>query len=467
VGAGQSAAFTGSDQVQSDLEPSPAQDGLDDWAFNRDQQEDDADSSNYVSREMTGYEDLDANGDWSYVAGYGNCWQPRGIAVGWAPYRYGHWIWAGPWGWTWVENEPWGFAPFHYGRWAFANNGWFWVPGPAVARPVWAPAQVGFVGGSAGFRFSAGVGVGWFPLAPGEVFVPGYRVSRMYVNNVNVTNATASAAQVANVYNAVAVNKTVTNITYANQHVANGVTVVSRDAFVNGRAAAQNMMKVDPKEIAAAPVSRVVAAEPTRSSVNGTGKPASVKPPAAVFSRPTVAVRTPPPPQPSIAQRQAQAGGHLNQQALTQSAGAAQSQSNQAQPSKDGFRSFTTSGGNGQVRPMSQSQPHVYEQQGRSESESSGSDDRNGAIRDDRPKTRSAQAGRQFTSPQPSHPLVKVAAPVQERGARPEQPQQPQQQEQKSNSGQQQAAVTPKPPSQPKPAPAPKPAAAAAPAKTH
>jgi hypothetical protein len=142
VGAGQSATFTGSDQVQSDLESAPAQDGLDSWAFSRDQQEDDADSANYVSREMTGYEDLDAYGDWTYVADYGYCWQARGIAVGWAPYRFGHWAWVGPWGWTWVENEPWGFAPFHYGRWAFVNNGWFWVPGPVVARPVWTPALV-------------------------------------------------------------------------------------------------------------------------------------------------------------------------------------------------------------------------------------------------------------------------------------------------------------------------------------
>jgi hypothetical protein len=55
---------------------------------------------------------------------------------------------------------------------------------------MWAPALVAFVGGSADLisRFSAGVGVGWFPLAPGEVFVPGYRVSRAYVNNVNITN---------------------------------------------------------------------------------------------------------------------------------------------------------------------------------------------------------------------------------------------------------------------------------------
>ena len=63
--AGQSATFTGSDQLQYDLGQVPDQDDFDQWAFDRDSREDEADSANYVSREMTGYEDLDANGDWS------------------------------------------------------------------------------------------------------------------------------------------------------------------------------------------------------------------------------------------------------------------------------------------------------------------------------------------------------------------------------------------------------------------
>ena len=219
------------------------------WAFDRDDREDRADSANYVSREMTGYEDLDEYGDWSYVAGYGPCWRPRAVVVGWAPYRFGHWVYVGPWGWTWVEDEPWGFAPFHYGRWAFVGSGWFWVPGPVVVRPVWAPALVAFVGGGPGFRFSAGVGVGWFPLAPGEVYLPGYRVSRAYVNNVNITNTTVNITRVTNVYNTVIVNRstTINHVTYVNQHVNNGVTVVSHDAFVNARPVAQNVMRVDPQ----------------------------------------------------------------------------------------------------------------------------------------------------------------------------------------------------------------------------
>src|SRR6202167_5567506 len=323
VVAGQSATFTGGDQLAYDLGQVPNNDDFDTWAFDRDGREDDADSANYVSREMTGYEDLDDNGDWSYVAGYGMSWRPRAVVAGWAPDRFGHWAWVGPWGWTWVEDEPWGFAPFHYGRWALASVGWLWVPGPSVVRPVYAPALVAWVGGGPGFSFafSFGAGVGWFPLAPGEVFIPGYRVSRVYVNNVNFTNTRVDNARVTNVYNTVVVNRNaaVNNIVYANRGVSGGVTVVSRDTFVNARPVGRNVVSVPAREIAAAPVAREVAFEPFRSSVLGTGRPAANRPPAAVTSRPVVALRTPAPMPSSFDQRQAQAGGHLNQSATSAS----------------------------------------------------------------------------------------------------------------------------------------------------
>ncbi len=451
VVAGQSATFTGNDQhLDYDLSQLPDSDDFDSWAFDRDDHEDHADSANYVSREMTGYEDLDQYGDWSYVAGYGPCWRPRAIVGGWAPYRFGHWAYVGPWGWTWVADEPWGFAPFHYGRWAFVSNGWFWVPGPVVIRPVWAPALVAFVGGGPGFHFAAGVGVGWFPLAPGEVFVPGYRVSRAYVNNVNITNTTVSVTKVTNVYNTVIVNKTTTvnNITYVNQHVNNGVTVVSHDTFVNARPVAGNVMKVDPRELASAPVSHVVAAEPVRASVVGAGRPVSVKPPAAVISRPVVAVRTPPPLPHPIEQRQAEAGGHLNQQALVRPAGPTQpaqmNQGGRTQPAQnEGFKPFTpANSGNNQVHQMPQTQPRTYEQQGTPQ-----------------PETRTAEppANRQFRPPQSApaqqetHPLVRPTPPVQERS-----PQQEQQQEQKFNQWHEQRPTSPPPPKPSPKAPAPK-----------
>jgi hypothetical protein len=460
VVAGQSATFTGNEQhLDYDLSQIPDRDDFDRWAFDRDDREDHADSANYVSREMTGYEDLDEYGDWSYVAGYGPCWRPRAVAVGWAPYRFGHWAFVGPWGWTWVEDEPWGFAPFHYGRWASVNGGWFWVPGPVVVRPIWAPALVAFVGGGPGFRFSVGVGVGWFPLAPGEVYLPGYRVSRAYVNNVNITNTTVNITKVTNVYNTVVVNRTtnINNITYVNQHMNNGVTVVSHETFVNARPVAGNVMKVDPREIAAAPVSHLVREEPIRTSVVGAGRPVTVRPPAAIISRPVVVVRTPPLLPHPIEQRQAQAGGHLNEQALIRPLGPTQpaqmNQGGRPQQSQDGFKPFTPpNSGNNQVHQMPQTQPRTYEQQGTPQPENrqvQQPENRNVQPQDNR---NTQPANREFhppqqqearPAPQETHPLVRQAPPVQERS-----PQQEQQQEQKFNQWHQERPAPP-----PRPAP--------------
>jgi hypothetical protein len=443
--AGQSATFTGTqDHLDYDLGQIPDSDDFDQWAFDRDDREDRADSANYVSREMTGYEDLDEYGDWSYVAGYGPCWRPRAVMVGWAPYHFGHWAWVGPWGWTWVEDEPWGFAPFHYGRWAYVNSGWFWVPGPVVVRPVWAPALVAFVGGGPGFHFSAGVGVGWFPLAPGEVYVPGYHVSRAYVNNVNFTNTTVSITRVTNVYNTVVVNRstTINNVTYVNQRVAGGVTVVSHDAFVNARPVAQNIMRVDAREVMNAPVSRAAAAEPVRASVVGVGRPVNVRPPAAVISRTVVAVKTPPPPERPIEQRQAQFGGHLNEQALVRPVGPSRPAPSARTPqSQDGFRPFNPpNGGNTSVRPMPNAQPRTFEEQGNAQPEN-----RQSQNREAEPQSQMRP------TPQQAHPLVRPAPPVQQRT-----PEQEQQQEQKFNQWHQQRPAAQPPRQESHPAPAPK-----------
>jgi uncharacterized protein DUF6600/FecR-like protein len=419
VVAGQSATFTGTDHLDYDLGQIPQSDSFDRWAFDRDDREDRADSANYVSRETTGYEDLDEYGDWSYVAGYGPCWRPRAVVVGWAPYRFGHWVWIAPWGWTWVEDEPWGFAPFHYGRWALVTGGWFWVPGPVVVRPIWAPAFVAFVGGGAGFQFSVGIGggaVGWFPLAPGEVFVPGYRVSRTYVNNVNITNTTVNVTKVTNVYNTVIVNNNtnVNRITYVNQHVNGGVTVVPREAFVNAKPVAKNIVQVPQREIEAAAVTHRVAIEPSRASVLGPGRPASVKPPAVVMSRPVVARRAPAAQPQSFAVRQSQAGGHMNEPVARPGAQPQRpNQPNQtARPaqSQEGFRPFTPPN-----RESAQPQ--------------------NRASTPPQPENR----GNERPIPQGwSHPLARPAPPVQEKS-----PQQQREDESKFRSWQQQRPAQP------------------------
>jgi hypothetical protein len=113
------------------------------------------------------------------------------VAPDWAPYRYGRWVWSRPWGWTWVDDAPWGFAPFHYGRWVHYRQRWCWVPGRYEARPVYAPALVAWVGGGS---VSVGISIGsrsdyprygWFPLAPREVYRPGYAHSPSYARRIN------------------------------------------------------------------------------------------------------------------------------------------------------------------------------------------------------------------------------------------------------------------------------------------
>jgi hypothetical protein len=409
VVAKQYAAFTGGDHLDYELEQIPGDDGFDAWALERDRTEDQSDSANYVSREMTGYEDLDEYGDWSYVAGYGTCWRPRMLVAGWAPYHFGHWTWVGPWGWTWVEDEPWGFAPFHYGRWAFAGGGWLWVPGPSVVRPVYAPALVAWVGGGPGlnFSFSFGAGVGWLPLAPGEVFIPGYRVSRFYLNNVNLTNTRVDVSRVTTVYNTVVINRntTVNNIAYANRGVNGGVTVVSRDTFVNARPVARNVVSVPARELAGAPVAQAAAFEPVRSSVLGSRRPVTSRPPAAVTSRPVVALRTPAAMPSSLAQRQAQAGGHLNQALVRQEAAGrpvpTAPVTRHEPQGDDGFRSFGQPSG---ASNPTKTQPRVWEAQGPPEPERS--TEAQPANQPANPISRPAQ--------QWSHPLAKPVPPVQQ-----------------------------------------------------
>ena len=145
----------------------------------------------YVTEDVTGYEELDRFGAWQEDAEYGPLWLPRTVPAGWAPYSDGRWSWIAPWGWTWIDNAPWGYAPSHYGRWVLVGKRWGWTPGRERARGAWAPALVGWVGGDHGPRPGQahgqrpGPGVGWFPLSPRDRYVPGYRVSPDYERRVN------------------------------------------------------------------------------------------------------------------------------------------------------------------------------------------------------------------------------------------------------------------------------------------
>jgi hypothetical protein len=96
----------------------------------------------------------------------------------------------------------------------------------------------------------------------------------------------------------------VNRIMYVNQAAPNAVTAVTRDTFVNARPVAHNVVAVQAREIAQAPVTHVSGVEPVRSSVIGSGKPTSVAPPASVINRQVVAQHMPAQPTTPFAQRQ-------------------------------------------------------------------------------------------------------------------------------------------------------------------
>ena len=139
----------------------------------------------YVTHDTTGYEELDRYGAWQEDAEYGPLWLPGSVPAGWAPYSDGRWTWIAPWGWTWVDNAPWGYAPSHYGRWVLRGQRWGWAPGRDRARVPWAPALVGWVGGNHEQHHGQRPGVGWFPLSPHDRYVPGYRASSEYERRLN------------------------------------------------------------------------------------------------------------------------------------------------------------------------------------------------------------------------------------------------------------------------------------------
>lgn len=239
-----------------------AQDQRDDfgaWALGRDREEMRHAGSRYVSPEMTGAVELERYGRWDRHPEYGNLWYPHSVGAGWAPYRDGHWAWVAPWGWTWVDDAPWGFAPFHYGRWVHWHGRWGWAPGGYVARPAYAPALVAWLGGgnvSVGISIG-GPTVGWVPLAPFEVYRPYYAYSPRYWQRIN--------PGVRHEPRPVRTGP----IMYTNQGVPGGVTVVPSNVLRERAPVARAVIAPQPvdlrnlRQVAAPPAApRVVVAEP-------------------------------------------------------------------------------------------------------------------------------------------------------------------------------------------------------------
>ncbi len=118
-------------------------DAFDRFNTSRNSQLDDQFAKNNGKRHLSGdlqdYEsELDQNGQWTYLAPYGDVWVPSGMSEDWRPYYDGRWSYLGMSGWTWLPYESWGWAPYHYGRWNWGMDmGWYWIP-----SSIWGPAWV-------------------------------------------------------------------------------------------------------------------------------------------------------------------------------------------------------------------------------------------------------------------------------------------------------------------------------------
>ncbi|HEV8447155.1 MAG TPA: DUF6600 domain-containing protein [Gemmatimonadaceae bacterium] len=278
LNAGQVVRLSGTNPIQvvsldaSYPRSQPAFSDLDSWRSRRDPLYTSTGySSRYVSQSMPGWEDLDDNGVWFADAANARVWCPTRVSKTWVPYREGRWSWVEPWGWTWVDDQPWGYAPFHYGRWETVTHNdcastWAWVPGPVVEQPVWAPALVAFIDGAAldlsrGPDFEA-----WFPLGPTAPYFPWYHHSDAYLHDVNVTNL----IEVRDV-DAIIRDKDVTDHRWVNRD--NALTVISSKAFSYGEPVARHAIELHtnllpPLRIAAHP-----AVNPQRALLAG-GSPA-------------------------------------------------------------------------------------------------------------------------------------------------------------------------------------------------
>lgn len=146
--AGDTVRFYDPDLRDYEILGRPREDDFDRYSRERDRHLERSASLRYLDDDVVGYADLDDYGSWRRVGNYGNVWFPSQVGDNWAPYRDGHWVWQEPWGWTWVDDAPWGFAPSHYGRWVNVSDRWGWIPGPRNVRAVYAPALVAFLGGS-------------------------------------------------------------------------------------------------------------------------------------------------------------------------------------------------------------------------------------------------------------------------------------------------------------------------------
>ena len=97
----------------------------------------------------------------------------------------------------------------------------------------------------AGISPSPGRGIGWFPLAPHEVYVPGYRHTPRHILRINLSNTIiADKTQITSAYTARDRHRA-----YRHRGQANAVTVVQDDRFIGGRPIGDQRLRVSNGEL--------------------------------------------------------------------------------------------------------------------------------------------------------------------------------------------------------------------------
>lgn len=227
MGGGQQISFKGRALEKVNVQESPPQDNFDRWAAERNRRDDQSVAARYVPRDAVGYQLLDAAGEWREDANYGTVWFPQGLPAKWAPFRSGRWDWIAPWGWTWIDEAPWGFVTSHYGRWAQIGTRWAWAPGRMGLKPIYAPALVAFVGnGNSPLSVGGKPTVAWIPLAPGEAWQPGYPATQLYISSVNANMPPLKQGA------------------YAYQRKPDALTAISLDDFRRGKPSKGSWLQV-------------------------------------------------------------------------------------------------------------------------------------------------------------------------------------------------------------------------------